>query len=145
MTDSFTIRRQVEFSETDMAGIVHFSNYFRWVEAAESALFQSLKEPLIVSGKNHVQGWPRVRASCEYKAPISFQDTVEIELVVKALKIKAIQFGFRIYRIDGEEEKTLAAKGEMTTVCVRKTPPDAPMQAVNIPDNVLKQLKEHEG
>ena len=38
----FTHQRQVEFAETDMAGIVHFANFFRWMESAEHAFLRSL-------------------------------------------------------------------------------------------------------
>ena len=38
MAYEFRLVRQVEFSETDMAGIVHYSNFFRYMEAAEHAL-----------------------------------------------------------------------------------------------------------
>ena len=38
----FKIVREVEFSDTDMAGIMHFSNFFRFMEAAEHAFFRSL-------------------------------------------------------------------------------------------------------
>jgi acyl-CoA thioester hydrolase len=39
MPCEFRITRRVEFSETDMAGIVHFSNFFRYMETAEHAFF----------------------------------------------------------------------------------------------------------
>ena len=42
MACEFKLRRQVEFSDTDMAGIMHFSNFFRFMEAAEHAFFRSL-------------------------------------------------------------------------------------------------------
>ena len=42
MAHEFTLTRRVEFSETDMAGIVHFSNFFRFMESAEHAFFRSL-------------------------------------------------------------------------------------------------------
>ena len=35
MTEPFRTRRRVEFADTDMAGIAHFANFFRWMEAAE--------------------------------------------------------------------------------------------------------------
>ena len=35
MADPFRTTRRVEFVDTDMAGIVHFSNFFRWMESAE--------------------------------------------------------------------------------------------------------------
>ncbi|MHC4993297.1 MAG: acyl-CoA thioesterase, partial [Planctomycetota bacterium] len=41
MPHDFKLLRTVEFFETDMAGIVHFSNYFRYMEATEHAFFRS--------------------------------------------------------------------------------------------------------
>jgi acyl-CoA thioester hydrolase len=34
MAFEFKLTRRVEFAETDMAGIVHFSNFFRYMESA---------------------------------------------------------------------------------------------------------------
>ena len=39
MANHFHFSKRVEFSETDMAGIVHFSNFFRYMEMAEHAYF----------------------------------------------------------------------------------------------------------
>jgi YbgC/YbaW family acyl-CoA thioester hydrolase len=33
---------RVEFTDTDMAGIVHFSSFFRYMEVTEHAFFRSL-------------------------------------------------------------------------------------------------------
>ena len=35
MPAPFRTTRRVEFADTDMAGIVHFANFFRYMEAAE--------------------------------------------------------------------------------------------------------------
>ena len=32
----FKAQRRVEFSDTDMAGIMHFSNFFKFMEVAET-------------------------------------------------------------------------------------------------------------
>ena len=39
----FTADYRANFSDTDAAGIVHFSTVFFWVEATEEALFRQLK------------------------------------------------------------------------------------------------------
>lgn len=141
MAFSYIHRRQVEFSETDMAGIVHFSNYFRWMEAAESAFFQSLQVKMVDIGEDVVKGWPRVRAQCEFHAPLFFQDQVEIHLFVKALKVRAIEYHFRFYRVtDGKHEAV--ATGGMTTVCVSRPLRGGPMQSISIPEALRQQLSE---
>ena len=42
MAYEFKLTRHVDFAETDMAGIMHFSNFFRFMEATETAFFRSL-------------------------------------------------------------------------------------------------------
>ena len=42
MPTPFHTSRFVEFSDTDMAGIMHFSAFFRYMEAAEHELLRSL-------------------------------------------------------------------------------------------------------
>ena len=42
MAYEYRAERTIEFAETDMAGIVHFSNYFRFMEATEHYFFRSL-------------------------------------------------------------------------------------------------------
>ena len=38
----FTFTRRVQFFDTDMAGIVHFANFYRFMEEAEHEMFRSL-------------------------------------------------------------------------------------------------------
>jgi acyl-CoA thioester hydrolase len=65
MPSEFRLTRTVEFHETDMAGIMHFSNFFRWMEACEAGFYRSLGLPLISFVPGNVVGWPRVSASCD--------------------------------------------------------------------------------
>ena len=41
MASEFRTRRFVEFADTDMAGMVHFAHYFRYMESAEHEFFRS--------------------------------------------------------------------------------------------------------
>ena len=44
----FSIRRRVQFAETDLAGIAHFSNFVRWMEETEHAFFRSLGMSIVM-------------------------------------------------------------------------------------------------
>ena len=99
-----------------MAGLVHFSNYFRYMETAERDFFESLKLPLITTHPEPLQGWPRVRAECKFMAPLRFGDTMKIHLMVKAVKIRSIDYQFRIYRWLANGQSIQAGKGHMTTI-----------------------------
>jgi len=113
MPSEFTLTRQVEFHETDMAGIMHFANFFRWMECCETAFYRSLGLPLISFVPGQIVGWPRVNVSCSYRAPLRFNDTVDVRLVVKKLGTRSVTYGFQFCK--GAE---MVAEGEVTAVCV---------------------------
>ena len=56
------------------------------MEACEAGLYRSLGLPLISFVPGSVVGWPRVRASCDYKAPLRFNDVVEVKLFIKEVR-----------------------------------------------------------
>ena len=66
----------VQFSETDMAGIVHFSNFYRYMEQAEAELFKKARLDLMSREGIEARGWPRVKANASFKHPLRFGDTV---------------------------------------------------------------------
>ena len=113
MPSDFTITRQVEFHETDMAGIMHFANFFKWMECCEAAFYRSLDLPLISFLPGQVVGWPRVSVSCQYQAPLRFNDSAEVKLYVKKLGTRSVTYIFQ-FRKDAQ----LVAQGEVTAVCV---------------------------
>src|SRR5689334_13386265 len=100
MSYEFKIVRRVEFSDTDMAGIVHYSNFFRYMEAAEHAFFRSLGFSVVTQQVDPPVGWPRVRAECEYKQPLRFEDEVEVHMLVSEKKSKSLSYQFRFRKLN---------------------------------------------
>jgi YbgC/YbaW family acyl-CoA thioester hydrolase len=136
----FSITRTVEFSETDMAGIMHFANFFYWMESCEAAFYRSLDLPLISFVPGNVVGWPRVAVSCEYKAPLRFNDTVQVRLLVKEIRSKAVIFVFQFRKLrDGQPLPEIVAQGEVAAVCVTSGA-DGVMAAQPIPAEVRAKL-----
>ena len=78
----FVYRRRVQFPETDASGIVHFTNFFKYVEEAEHAMWRAAG----VSINTHDRGigWPRVAASFEFKKPLRFEDEFDVHISVAA-------------------------------------------------------------
>src|SRR5262245_24638607 len=70
--DTYRLRRRVQFYETDVAGIVHFSWFFRYMEEAEHALWR--QAGLRIHPDQSDIGWPRVAASFEFHRPLRFED-----------------------------------------------------------------------
>lgn len=80
---SFETHRRVEFCDTDMAGIVHFANFFRYMEAAEHELFRHLGLKIAGRLANGVDyGWPRVSATCSYRSPARYEDVLRVHVSV---------------------------------------------------------------
>jgi len=133
--------RRVEFSETDMAGIVHFSNFFRYMETAEHAFYRALGYSVILKDFDPELGFPRVHAECDYKLPLRFEDFVEIHLLVREKRSRVLSYFFRFSKVDekGQNPKPLAT-GLVTVVCVAHHP-DGRMEAVPIPEALAKKIE----
>jgi acyl-CoA thioester hydrolase len=141
MPAPFRTRRMVEFSDTDMAGIMHFSAFFRFMEGAEHALLRSLG--LSVFGINDPDGgdakisFPRVSARCDFHSPARCEDELDIEVVVQKLGKTSVSYGFHLYH-DGEE----LAVGEMTSVCCRLHDGAKP-EPIPIPADIVALLRRY--
>lgn len=110
---AFISRRRVEFSQTDMAGIVHFSNYYKWMEETEHDYFRSLGRSIMEAQPDGTYlGWPRVSADCHFLAPARYDDEIEVRLRVERVGVKSLTFGMEFWR--GE---TKLGYGRMKSAC----------------------------
>jgi YbgC/YbaW family acyl-CoA thioester hydrolase len=139
MAFEFKAIRRVEFSDTDMAGIVHYSNFFRYMETAEHGFFRSLGFSVVTDQVEPPVGWPRVRAECDYRRPLRFEDEVEIQLLVSDKKSKALTYVFKFTKLNGPAPVEVA-RGSLTVVCVTKQA-DGKMAATNIPKEFADKIE----
>jgi 4-hydroxybenzoyl-CoA thioesterase/acyl-CoA thioester hydrolase len=135
----FRTTRRVEFADTDMGGIAHFSRFFVFMETAEHQFLEAIGSSvaLEIDGK-HV-GWPRVAASCEYKSPARFGELIDIHVRVRRKGEKSVSYEFTFSR-DGDE----LATGSMTSVCCVLDPSE-PIRAIPIPESIANRLDEPPG
>lgn len=130
MSDQFEWSRLVEFYETDLAGIAHFSNYYRWMESAEHAF---LRERGIALHEGGI-GWPRVHASADFKKPIKFGDRIRVRVIITELRTRSVRYAFEL-RVEGSEE--IHGTGEMVSVCVDLET----MKSIEIPEEIRSCLQ----
>ena len=97
-----------KYYETDQMGIIHHSNYIRWMEEARLDLmeqvglsYKQMEEMEIIS--------PVLSISCEYRSMTRFADTVIIE--PKIVKYNGIKMEFE-YRITDKKTGELRATGK---------------------------------
>ncbi len=139
MPYEFKAVRRVEFSETDMAGIVHYSNFFRYMETAEHAFFRSLGFSIVTHQVDPPVGWPRVHASCDYKQPLRFEDEVEIHMLVAEKRSKSLSYIFKFRKLNSPHPAEIA-RGKLTVVCVMRDE-HGKMGATNIPANIADLIE----
>jgi acyl-CoA thioester hydrolase len=134
MTATFRTSRRVEFVDTDMAGIAHFSNFFRWMEAAEVDFLHARGLSVKLPWEGTLIGFPRVSAACEYLRPVRFEDVLDIDVAVERVGTKSVSYAFA-FRHQGEA----VAHGKVTTVCCRVRE-DGGIESVAIPTSLRERL-----
>ncbi len=131
---SFQTRRRVEFADTDMAGIAHFTSFLRYMEEAEHAFLRQRGLSVVLEDAVGMLGFPKLSASCRYHRPVRFEQILEIETVVRCEDQKRVEYDFQFFH-DGEE----VAEGRIVVAFCR-FPPDRPPYAIPIRDEVLDKL-----
>jgi YbgC/YbaW family acyl-CoA thioester hydrolase len=134
----FKITRQVEFSDTDAAGIMHFSNFFRFMESAEHAFFRSLGTSIHPADSD--LGWPRVYVDCQFKYPLRFEDIVEVTLFVREKSQKSIVYTV-IFRRLNEHPAREVARGTLAVACVKRDRRDGRMSGIPIPEALAEKIE----
>jgi len=129
----YRLKRQVRFYETDAAGIVHFSWFYRYMEEAEHALWR--EAGLSIAPRGATIGFPRVSATFDFRRPLYFEDEFEIALEVAEITAKTIRYTTAVSR-----GQTDIATGSMTVACVSKRPGE-PMKAIEIPREIADRFQ----
>jgi acyl-CoA thioester hydrolase len=133
LVSEFRLKRRVQFYETDAAGIVHFSTYFRYMEEAEHAMWR--EAGLSIAARNSEIGWPRVNVSFEYVRPLRFEDEFEVHIRIEEIAEKRIRYSCTL-SCGGSP----VATGTMTIACVIKRP-NEPMKSVPIPAEIASRFR----
>jgi len=113
MGEKFRYRFYVPFVDTDAAGVVHFSNYPRYVERTEEELLRSGNLNYRVFNERKI--WlPRVEFFIQYLSPLRHNDLVEVVMWISEIKEKSVRYSFEIHNLYTNK---LSAKGTLTVVC----------------------------
>ncbi|HEY2909961.1 MAG TPA: thioesterase family protein [Gemmataceae bacterium] len=131
----FTTARRVEFGDTDMAGIMHFANFFRFMESAETDFLHSHGLTVSWRADGVKWGFPRVSVSCDFAKPARFEDLLTVAVHVEKVGAKSVSYRFDFSNQRGEA----IAVGRITTVFCRSTGPDH-LESVEMPDEIRAKL-----
>lgn len=107
-----TVREKVRFVETDMMGVAHHSNHFRWFEMARVEYLRQAGVLLLDLMAQDIV-FPITDVSCQYKASARFDDWLLINAKLVDLSRAKMVFAYEIVR---ESDKVLLATGTTKNV-----------------------------
>ena len=92
--------------DTDYARVAHYQRFFDWVDDG----FQAWCNARGLSFREQVDrgiGWPLVDIGIQYRNPVTVEDDLLVEMVLREVSDRGMTLEFEISRADG----ALAAKG----------------------------------
>lgn len=134
MPAEYTTTRRVEFADTDLAGIVHFSVFFRYMESVEVEFLRSRGLSVKLTWEGMPIGFPRVSASCEYQKPATFEDELTVKLRLEGVGRKSLTYSFEFTR-NGDP----IAQGRTVCVCCRVLE-DRSLESIELPESLRERL-----
>ena len=103
-----SFERKINYYETDRMGVVHHSNYIRFMEEARCKWLESLDMPFSLMEENGVT-IPVLGVNCEYKYHVTFGDVIVISLFIKEYSGVRMTIG---YTIINKENGKIVLTGE---------------------------------
>ena len=104
---TYTYYRKAQYHETDQMGIIHHSNYVKWMEEARIGYmnqmgfsYKRVEEMGIIS--------PVVEISVAYKKQVSFDDEIQISISIKKYNGISLEFNYQFFNITKNEICTTA-------------------------------------
>lgn len=91
----FTFERRINYYETDRMGVVHHSNYIRFLEEARCQMLDDNNMPYSAFEAQGVM-IPVLGVNCDYKLHVTFDDIIEIKPFVKDFNGVRLTMGYQI-------------------------------------------------
>lgn len=96
---SFVFERTINYYETDKMGVVHHSNYIRYLEEARCSWLKSIGMPFSLLEENNIT-IPVLGVNCSYKYHVTFGDTIIINLFIKEYSGVRMTVGYDVIEKD---------------------------------------------
>ena len=104
----FIFERKINYYETDKMGVVHHSNYIRFLEEARCAYLEKEGIPYDLFEKNGIM-IPVLGVNCSFKHHVTFSDTILIHVFIKEYNGVRLTMG---YSITEKESRNIVLTGE---------------------------------
>ena len=103
----FIFERKINYYETDRMGIVHHSNYIRFMEEARTAFLSQYDLPYNILEETGII-IPVINVNCTYKKHVTFGDTIFIKTYLKSFN--GIRFTCNYIGIDKDNSTVFTAE-----------------------------------
>lgn len=137
MTLPFQTSRRVEFVDTDAAGIMHFTGFFRMMEQAEHELLRKIGLGVFLVEDGRTISWPRVSTQCDFASAARFEEVLQIGVGISRLSTKSVTYDFEF-----ERDRVTLATGRVVTACCEVIAGKEP-RAVPIPETIVKKMEPY--
>ncbi len=114
MSVPFSIEEYVRWGDIDLAGVICYGAYVRFIEIAETELFRAAGMPYGQVFDRFKCWLPRVRFHCDFHVPARLDERLKVHVFVRRLGNKSMTLGFRVDKEGG----VTAADCEVVLVCV---------------------------
>ena len=94
-------KHKVQYYETDKMGIVHHSNYIRWMEEARVDFLEKIEWSYDQLEKVGLVS-PVLSLDIDYHHPSFFGDVISIDVVIMELKMSKMRVGYKMINKEGE-------------------------------------------
>lgn len=122
----------VYWSETDAAGIMHFSNYLRVCERVEEEFYFSTDMGRKYRKPSRELWFPRVHAECDYKSPLQARERYKVSLEDILIGESSLVYTYNFRHLNG----SLAASCKIVVVAVTGFPP----RKTKVPREMVEKL-----
>lgn len=113
---SYTHRVRVGYVDTDAAGVVHHSQYFRYLEQGRVELLRAVGVDYLMFERERSLALPVVEVRMKYRAPARFDDLLDVETWLSEGSRAKLVFGSRLRRA---ADAVLLHEGTITLACVK--------------------------
>ena len=109
--------KTAKYYETDQMGVIHHSNYIRWMEEARVDMLNQIGYPY---RRFEEMGYisPVLHVDCEYKKSVKFDD--EVNITIRLQEAGRVKFTLRYDIYNLSEGGVLSASGTTTHCFLRK-------------------------
>lgn len=105
---SFTYERKINYYETDKMGIVHHSNYIRFLEESRCYMLDEMEIPYSYLEEQKIM-IPVLGVNCSFKQHVTFDDIIIIEPYIKYFNGVRLTVG---YNVINKENENIVLTGE---------------------------------